>query len=211
MVENGQTELVLDRHDGLLETALFPGLSRAALAFHRIGVDIIAAEAVLGGDQIGGNALGHDIMIEADLRIDAHGTAIGTHRHATHRFNTGTDREIGFAAHHLGGGEIDRFQAGSAETIDLETGGAFSIAGIDHGRARNVRALLTNRRNTAHDDIIDQCGVEPVAIADRLQLLGRELQRGDRIERPVLLLAARRANGVIDVSFGHVTSFPVFG
>ncbi len=47
LVENGQAVDVLDRHHRVLEAALLPGLGGALLAFDRVGVDVVAREAVL--------------------------------------------------------------------------------------------------------------------------------------------------------------------
>src|SRR3712207_7722749 len=42
---------VLHRHDGFGEATLVPGFGRAALRFDGIGVAIVPAEAVFGGDR----------------------------------------------------------------------------------------------------------------------------------------------------------------
>ena len=85
MVEDGQAVLVLHRHDRVLEVALLPGLGRALLALHRIGVDVVAREAVFGGDQVGRNALRHEIARQADRRVHEPGAAGHAHADARHR------------------------------------------------------------------------------------------------------------------------------
>ena len=204
MVQDVEAQLVLHRHDGFGEALFLPGLGGALLAFHGIAVDIIAGETVLGRDQVGGDALGHDVMVEGDFRIGAHGPAIGAHRHARHGFDTAANGEIGFAGHDFRGRHVHGFQAGGAETVELIARRRLGIVRIDHGGAGNVRALLTHRRDHAHDDVVHEGGVEIVAVPDRLELLGGQLQRGDLVERSVLLLAARRARGVVNIGFGHV-------
>ena len=70
MVEDGLAENVLHRHDRLLEIAVLPRIRRALLAFDRIGVDVVAREAVERRDQIGADALRREIGLDRDLRID---------------------------------------------------------------------------------------------------------------------------------------------
>src|SRR5438034_2344132 len=52
-IEKGEADDVLDRNDRAREMSILPGLRRAPLALDRIGIDIIAAEAEFGGDEIG--------------------------------------------------------------------------------------------------------------------------------------------------------------
>ena len=105
--------------DGILEAALVPGLRRALLAFDRIGIDVVAREAVLGGDQVGGNALRQEIGRDRDRRIDRPGAARGADADAAHGFDAAADRHLVLAGHHLGRGEIHRVEARRAEAVDL--------------------------------------------------------------------------------------------
>jgi hypothetical protein len=69
------------------------------------------------------------------------------------------------------------FKARGAEAVDLHAGRGFGIIGIEHGDAGDVAALFPNRRHAAEHHVIDIGGVDPGAVAHRLQHLGAELDR----------------------------------
>ena len=66
-----------DRHDRFREAAFLPGFRGALLRFDRIGVDVVAGEAVFRGDEIGRDALRHEVGFDRDMRIDRPGAAGG--------------------------------------------------------------------------------------------------------------------------------------
>jgi hypothetical protein len=114
------------------------------------------------------------------------------------------DGEVGLAGLHLGRGHVHRLEARGAEAVDLDAGRGLGPAGVEHGGAGDVGALLADRRDAAEDDVVDLRGVEAVAVAQGLQHLGGEAQRGDLVQRAVLLaLAARGADRIVDVGVGH--------
>ncbi len=188
MVENGDAELVLHRHDRLLEAAFLPGARGALLALDRVGVDIVARETVLGGDQVGADALRREVGFHRDFRVRRPGAAIRAHRHAAHRFDAAADGHVGFAGHHFRCGDVAGFKARGAKAIDLHAGCRFGVVGVQHRDAGDVRALLADRRNAAEDHIVDLRRVEIVAVVDRFQHLRRQLQRGDLVQEPMTCL-----------------------
>ena len=92
--KDGDAVDVPDRNDRLLEAAVFPALGCALLALHRIGIDIIAREAVFGGDQIGRYALRHEIGRNRDRRVHRPCAAGHAHADAAHRFDAAGDDDI---------------------------------------------------------------------------------------------------------------------
>ena len=94
MVEDGEAVLVLDRDDRVLEAALVPGLGGALLALDGIGVDVVAREAVFGGDQVGRDALRHEPAGQADRRVHVPGAAGHAHADARHRFDAAGDDDV---------------------------------------------------------------------------------------------------------------------
>jgi hypothetical protein len=161
-------------------------------------------EAVFGRDQIGGNALRREIGLEGDGRIGRPGAAVRAHRHPRHRFNPAADGELRLAALDLRRRHVDGLKRRRAEAVDVNPGGRFGKAGVHHRRSGDHRALLADRRDAAHDHVVDLRGVERVAVADRFEHLGRELDRGDLVEGAVRLsLAARRPYGVINECVSH--------
>jgi len=75
---------------------------------------------------------------------------------------------------------------------------------MQRGKARDVGALLADRLDTAENDVVDECRVEPVAVADGPQHPRRKIDRRDLVQCAVRPPAsAWCANVVIDVAFGH--------
>ena len=127
--QNGQAIDVLHRHDRVVEAAILPRRRGALLAFHRIGVDVVAREPVFGGDEIRGNALRQEIMRNRDRRIDRPGAAGRADADPAHRFDAAADRHGLLAGHDLRRGEIHRIEPGGAETVDLNAGNFVAVAG----------------------------------------------------------------------------------
>ena len=204
MVQLGEAELVLHRDNRFLEPALIPRLLGALLALHCIGVHVIARIAVLGRDQVRRDALRHEIMVERHLRVDNHRAAIRTHGHAAHGFHAAANGHVGLAGHDFRRSKVHRFKAGGAETVYLKARRGLGVVGIQRRRTGDVRALLAYRRDAAQDHIVDHAGIEIIAVADGLELLGGQLQRGDLVQRAILLaLAARGARSVVNICVGH--------
>ena len=179
----------------------------AALALDRVAVHRFAAVTVKRGDQVRADALRHEVLVPGDLRIDRPGAAIRTHRDARHRFDTAADRDVGLARHHLRGGGVDRLEPRGAEAVQLLARDRLGEPRDERGDARDVRALLADRRHAAEHDVVDHAGVEFVAVAQRAQRLRRELDRGDAMQRAVrAAAAARRSHVVEDECVGHVGS-----
>ena len=202
--ENGEAVDVLHRHHGILEAAFVPGFCRALLALHRIGIDVVARKTVFGGDQVGRDALRHEVGRHRHRRVHRPGAAGGADADAAHRFGTAADDEVVLAAHDLGGGEIHRIEAGGAEAADLDAGNGLAEAGV-HGReARDVGAGFADRIDHAEDDVIDDVLLEIVAFLQRLQRHRGQRQRGDLMQRAIgLAAAARRANVIVDICLRH--------
>ena len=170
---SGEAVDVAHRRDRLLEAPLRPGLGGAPLRFDGIGVDVVAREAVFGRDQIGRDALRHEIGGDRERRIDRPGAARGADADAAHRFDAAADRHVVLAGHDLRGGEIDRVEAGSAEAVDLHAGHVVAEARRQRAHAGDVAARFADRIDAAHHDVVDLAGVEIVAILDRLAARSR--------------------------------------
>ena len=209
MVQHRHVVDVADRDDGAGEPAFVPRALGPLLALDRIGVDVVAAKAVFGGDQIGGNPLRHEIAVKGDCGVRSPGAAGCAHGHAAHAFDAAADGKIGLPRHDLRRGHVGCLQAGRAKAVDLNAGHGLGIVGVDRRDARDVGALLAHRLDTAEDDVVDVGRIKIVAIADGAKRRRREIDRGDAVQRAVLpALAARRAHRVVDIGLGHVTPFP---
>ena len=205
--QNGQPVDVFHRHHRAIEAALVPGRGRALLALHRIGIDVVAGKSVFGRDQVGGNALRHEIVRDRDRRIDRPGAARSPDADPAHGFDAAADRHVLLPGHDLGRGEIHRVEAGSAEAVDLYAGDAVAIARHQRRGARDIGGGLAHRIDHAEHHVIDQRGIEIVAALDGAERLGRQIERGHFVQRAVrLAAAARRAHVVINKGVGHQKS-----
>ncbi len=207
VIEEGQADLVLHGDDRLLEAAFLPGLRGALLALDGEAIDVGAGEAPLGGDHVGSDALRGEVALEGHGRIGRPGAAVGAHGHAAHALDAAADGKVGLAGHDLGRGHVGRFEARGAEAVDLHASDRLGIVRIENGQPRDVGALLLHRRDAAQHDVVDERGIEVVAVADGLQDGRRQMQRRHLVQGTVALAAtARRADGVVDVGLSHFLS-----
>ena len=202
--QNRQAVGIAHRQHRILEAALVPGAGGALLALDRVGVDVVAREAVFGGDQVGGNALRQEISGDRDRGVDRPGAAGGADADAAHRFGAAADGHLMLPGHDLGGGEIHRVEPRGAEAIDLDAGHAVAEAGHQRRGAGDVAAGLAHRIDAAKHHVVDHAGVELVALLDGAERLRGEIERGHLVQRAVgLAAAARGAHGVVDECVGH--------
>ena len=204
VVQDHGAHLVLHAEHGLGKAAFAPGLGGALLALHRIGVHVVAGEAVEGRDQVGADALRSEIGLEGRGRVGRPGAAVRAHGHAAHALHPAADGHAGFPGHHLGGGHVAGLEARRAEAVHLHPRCRFGVVGGEHGGAGDVRALLAHGGDAAQHHVVDELGVQPVAVAEVLQNLRRQREGGDFVQGAVLLaLAARGAHRVEDVGVSH--------
>ena len=193
--------------DRVLEVARVPRRLGALLALDRIGVDVVAREAVFGRDQVGRDALRQEVGRDRDRRVHRPRAARRAHADAAHRLDAAADRHVVLAGHHLRGGEVDRVEPRGAEAVDLHARDRVAVAGGERRGARDVAARLADRIDAAEHHVVDQHGIEQVAVLDRAERLRGEAERRHLVQRAVgLALAARRAHGVVDECIGHLYS-----
>ena len=205
MGEARQAQLVLYGDNRFGKALFFPRTGRAFMRFHRIGIHVIAADAVFRSDHVGRHALRHEIGREGRRRVNRPGTAVRTHGHTAHGLDTATNGHFGFARFYLGCGHVHGFEARCAETVELETGGTLIVTGSQHGGAGDVGTLLADRRDDAQNHIVDQGSVDVVAVAQGLQNLRGQAQSRDLVKAAVFLaLAAGGPHGVVDIGLGHL-------
>ena len=86
-----------------------------------------------------------------------------------------------------------------ARTDSRDRRGGVGIAGLECCHAADYRALLADRRDAAECDVLDLVTLQAVAVIDRCQHLGGQVEGGDFVQAAVVAaLAARRSDGVID-------------
>jgi hypothetical protein len=137
-----------------------------------------------------------------DRRIGRPGAAVIAHHRSAHRFDPAPDARVDHPRHHLRRDQIDRIEARRAEAMDLLAAHGLRIAGVEHSRARQHAALFADRLRRANDYVVEQAGIEIVALAQRLQQLGDHLDRSNLVQRAVgPALAARGADVIVDEGF----------
>src|SRR3984885_13163234 len=204
LVENSEAVDVLYFYDRAAEAAVAPSLCCALLTLDRVGVDIVAREAVFGGDEIRGNALGHEIFDHGAAGVDGPRAAGRANADAAHRLDAAADGHVLLPRHDLRGGEINGIEAGGAKAVDLHAGDGFAVAGMKRGDARDVAAGFTDRVDNTHNDVVAQGRIEFVALLDGAERLAREIKRGHFVQRAVhFAAAARRSYVVVNQCVGH--------
>ena len=128
---------------------------------------------------------------------------MGTWRHD---LDAGGDDDVVGAGDDALGGEVGRLLRRAALAVDGGGGHRLGQAGGEHGVAADVQALVADLHDAAHDHVVDEGGVEVVALDERLEHLGGEVGGVPARELPVAL-AAGGADGVDDDCGGHRVSF----
>ena len=192
---------------GMMDLSKRPSSQARAARFcelDRISIDIVAREAVFGGDQIRRNALRQEIIGDGDAGIDRPRAARCPHADAAHGFDAAADGDVLHAGHDLRGREIDRIETGGAEAVDLHARNFLAEAGLQHRRAGNVAAGFADRIDAAEHHVLDQRGIEIVAPPNGIEGRDREIDGRHLVQRAIGLAApARRANRVEDIGFRH--------
>ncbi len=108
------------------------------------------------------------------------------------------------ARHHLGRREIHRIESRGAKAVDLHAGHVVAEPGDKRSRARDVAARLADRIDATENDVVDQRGIELVAVLDGRERLRGEIERRHLVQRAVGFPSpARRADGVVNECVGH--------
>ena len=194
--------------DLVVEAALVRGLLAALLGLGAERVEVFAGDAPLVGDHVGADALGHEA---ADRCVASHdgraerdraGRDRGAHRRGRHDLDAGGDRDVVRAGDDALGGEVGGLLARTALAVDGGGGHRLGPTGAEHGVAADVEALATDLHDATHDHVVDQRGVEVVALGERLEHFGGEVG-GVPPGQTSISLAASGADGVDDNGVGH--------
>ena len=168
-------------------------------------VDSVAVEPLDRRDEVGRDALGHQLEPLPQRRVagaEVDRAILG--RPARHHLDAGTDDEIlmpGLDAHR---GERHRLLAGAAEAVERDARRLHRPAGGQHRHPADAHPLVTSRVAVADDDVVDVVRVEPDPIAQGVEHLRQQLLGVDVVERAIgLTPAPRRPHTVDDPCLAH--------
>src|SRR5262249_29274816 len=171
----------------------------------------LSLEAPLLGDQLGGDALRHDVVTLRETRRQrsvAGATGVRAHRHARHVLDATGDDDVVLAGHDALCREVGGLLAGAAHPIERGPAHIEGQAGDQRGIARNVEALLAELVDAAKNDVLHLGRVHADAADEITQDQRREVVGANGRELPVLF-ADGGANGSDDDSVSHESSSEV--
>ena len=176
------------------------------VGLHREGVDVLAREALDGGDQVGADALGHERRGERSRRVGGPGAAVAAHGDAAHRLDAAGEDQVLEATADARRGLVDGLETRGAEAVQLYAGDRVGVARGECRGLGDVAALVTDRRDDTEHDVVDAVHVEGrVAVLHGVEQTDDQVDRLDLVEAAVLLpLAPGRADRVVHERFCHV-------
>ena len=130
------------------------------------------------------------------------GVGGGPDGHPAHRLDAGPDDDVHGSGHDGLGREVDGLLGRPALAVDGRPGHGVGEPGGQRRVAADVHGLLAHRHGATHDDVLDQGGVEVVALDQGLERRGGEV---DGVPARQLAVAAshRGADCVDDHGIGH--------
>ena len=163
----------LDRDDLVLEPPLGDRRERATVRLERVGVELLAREAPLLGDQLGRDALRHELpAFHQRIRNVA---AARAHRHARHRLDPGRDDEVELARPD-GGRRVEvALHRRAALPIDRRARHRLRPARHERRHPADVPALLAYLRDAAHLDVLDLGRIDVASLHEGVEDLPGEL------------------------------------
>ena len=133
-------------------------------------------------------------MLRADRR---------THGHEAHDLDARGDGDVVGTGHDALGGEVAACCDEPHWRSMVVDGTVSGKPAAEHGVAADVERLGADLHDAAHDHVVDQRGVEVVALDERLERLGGQVGGVPAGEGSVAL-AASGTDGVDDHCSGHV-------
>ncbi len=128
-------------------------------------------------------------------------------RCAGHAFDAARDQQIQFAALDATRGDGNCIHAGAAEAIDGGAGNFFGQAGEKHSHARDVAIVFAGLIGAAVDDVVERAPIHGRIAFDQLFDRKRGEIVGANARKGAAVTSEGRANGVTNVSDGHVLEF----
>ena len=165
------------------------------------------------GDHLGGEALRHETGI-AGVHLGPERIAPRqqrrAHRHAAHALDPRRDHHVVGARDDALRGEVQRLLRRAALTVDRRSGHRVGEARGERGVAPDVQGLVAHLHDAAHDHVVDQRGIEIVAVDQCTQRVGGEVD-GMPAREHAVAATERRPDGVDDHCVSHPPSLSHLG
>ncbi len=196
-----------DGHDFVFEFSGGDCGERLLVALVGELVHLLAGDAVVGRDALGGEAHGH---VGAGVVVDepgVDGDFVAAEGHVRHALGAAGDDDVRSAATDALCGERDGLQAGGAVAVDGHAGDGNRQTGAEAGDAGDVHSLLGFGHGAAEDDVFDLGAVElRDALKGAVDGEGGEIVRARGAKRAARGLAYGGADGGCDDDFFHLAT-----
>ena len=200
-----------DRDNFIVKRARFDCLDGLLVAFQRKFVQVLTGEAVLLHQHFRAHELAElDAGIGRFQPFRHVGAKTGileqlegrAHRHAAHAFDAMRQNHVLGAGHHALRRELDCLLRRAALPVNRNRGNAVGQIGREHRVATDIAALFAALRNTAGDHILDGTGIKVIAIGNRIQRSGAEINRM-YARQTAATTASRGANRINNIGICH--------
>ena len=177
------------------------------VALERVLVHVVARDLEPVGEHLRLAELGPQPAVDHPHEVGAERTAaaarVRCQRRVRHRLDAARDRDVVDARHDAGRHEMDRLLRRPALTVDGGGRHPPRETRRDPGVARDVGALLAPLGDAPTDDIVDDRGVDIVALEQVLQRVAEQVGRVPVGQR-ALALSERSADRVDDDGFANL-------
>ena len=208
LVQSQRTVFAVNRHQRFVEMAVFNGVFSALLADIGQIVNRFAVNAFQRCNGVGAYALMRLWVLGAQARI-----AIVEERRSfepfgavkRHHFGAAGNAHIFHARHNIRRGDIDRGNAGAAETVERHRAGFHIISCIKRRHTAQIAALYAALTAGAPNNVTNFCRVEIIALSQCFQHCGTQMLRVNVGQCALARFAnaARCAAGIDNPCFVH--------
>ena len=171
----------------------------------RIAFHLLAADPPPGRDLLGAQSLMDEVEPFVQGRsVGVTGPVLGRRPdgHPAHRLDPAADDDVHGAGHDRLGGEVDGLLRRATLPVDRRAGHRVGEARSQGGVAPDVHGLLAHGHGAAHDDVLDEGGVQVVALDEGLERRGGEVH-GVPARQLAVAPPHRGAYRVDDDGVGH--------
>ncbi|KAH0444850.1 hypothetical protein KCU90_g644, partial [Aureobasidium melanogenum] len=179
------------------------------MALHRERIELFAPEFPLVAQTLGCFTLARQLVPLARHPAErlTMQIAIAAHRDAAHVFRAAGHHHLGRSECNQTRGDVHRFLAGAAFSVDREARDAVRPTRAEQRRARDIGGLLANLRDAAEDYVVDDFRREPHTFDQFIDHM-RTQMIGTHARERAAKLADRRARRTHDHDVAAHSALP---